>query len=440
MSLRIQDAGGASAGSSDGHVTVKPAQTLRAELPQHVLSVLPLSLFFPLGWMYAGVLLFLISLAFSGGYREKGLAIRNSPMLKPVLLLSLVSCLVAILLPRPAGEFWSAFGHYQTYLFLLLFLCVGAGDWQRRAVQFFLSGALIAASLFYLNFLQLLPLTTMTHSYVVYQGNKSILLGILLAVASGWTLNRLVIIKEGRWLRLLVLAYIVVALMLLTKSRTASLIMLFLCAMIPLSRLSFSWRSVGILGFFALLLWSGLQYAFSLPAPEKCIVRDMQDSSPAQVMVNRGLCTLHQARAFVRGENAGEDGMRAEIYHLTAQIASEKPWTGHGIGSWLSEYQERARGLSSGTMTTPHNDYLLYATEVGVFGVAALLWIWLSQLLIAKRMGGERGMMLAMLGVTMLIGGMFNAILRDGVFGMAFMILLAIPLAGARSGEQKNNI
>ena len=433
MSLRFQDAGGVGGAGADSGNEVVP--TRRAALPQHVLSVLPLTLFFPVAWMFTGVFLFLLSLALAGNYREKGKAILASPMLKPVLSLSLVSCLVAVFLPRPPGEFWSAFGHYQTYLFLLLFLCIGAGDWQRRAVMFFLSGALIAASLFYLNFLQILPVNTMTRSYVIYQGNKSILLGILLAVASGWTLNRLIMHKEHRWLRLLVFIYIVVALLFLSKSRTASLIMIFLCMLIPLSRLKFSWRSMGMLAAAVLLLGTGLQYALSLPPPDKCVVREMQGYSPAEIMRDRGLCTLHQARAFARGENAGEDGMRAEIYQLTGKIASEKPWTGHGVASWLVEYQARAKGLASGTMTTPHNDYLLYATEVGIFGLAALLWIWLAQLLIARKIGGEHGMMLAMLGVTMIIGGMFNAILRDAVFGMAFMILLAIPLAGVRKGK-----
>jgi hypothetical protein len=39
-------------------------------------------------------------------------------------------------------------------------------------------------------------------------------------------------------------------------------------------------------------------------------------------------------------------------------------------------------------------------------------------------------MWLGMLGVAIMVGGMFNAALRDAVFGMPFMILLAIPLAG----------
>jgi O-antigen ligase len=100
-------------------------------------------------------------------------------------------------------------------------------------------------------------------------------------------------------------------------------------------------------------------------------------------------------------------------------------------------------------MTTPHNDYLLYATELGALGVAALFWIWITQLGVARQMSKsaqrgqtERAMLLAMLGVAMMVGGMFNAILRDGVFGMAFMILLAIPLAGVErpiAGNKKND-
>ena len=91
------------------------------------------------------------------------------------------------------------------------------------------------------------------------------------------------------------------------------------------------------------------------------------------------------------------------------------------------------------TMTTPHNDYLLYATELGFLGLGALLWILGTQLFLAFSLARHKntvygrtreGMWIAMLTLAMMLGGMFNAILRDAVFGLAFMILLAIPLAG----------
>ncbi|MFZ6750294.1 O-antigen ligase family protein [Undibacterium sp. Ren11W] len=415
----------------------------RAALPQQVLSWLPLSLFFPVGVMYAGVLLFALSLLISGDYAHKWQRIKASPMLLPVLALSAVTIVVALFQTRPVGEFWSAFWHYQTYLFLLPFLAVGTGvvdgkaGWQSRAQLVFFGGAIYAATLFYLGAAGLLPPTTLFRSYVVYEGNKSILLGILLAISAGWMLHAWRWHKDHQLLRLLALAYVVLALLLFAKTRTASLIFVLLCALILLRNLRLSWRSMLAIAGLGLLLAAAVRYVASLPPPATCITKLMvseQHLNPGSILLQRGICTVHQIRDFNQGKKIAEDGMRLEIYQVTAAIIAEKPWTGHGIANWLLIYRERAKGMMSEAMTTPHNDYLLYSTELGVFGLLALVWILSQQLWVAKQMEHsehpERAMLLAMLGVTMIVGAMFNAILRDGVFGMAFMILLAIPLAG----------
>lgn len=424
-------------------------QSWRSALPQQVLTWLPLSLFFPVGVMYAGVLLFVLSLLISADYAQKWQRVRAHPMLSPVLALSALSVVVALFQTRPAGEFWSSFWHYQTYLFLLPFLAVGSGSgtgtgtaaaatsWQARAQLVFFGGAIYASSLFYLAAVGLLPTTTLFRSYVLYEGNKSILLGILLAIAAGWMLHSWRWHKDHTLLRALALAYVVIALLLFAKTRTASLIFVLLCGLMLLRNVTLSWRSILALGAMGILLAGGVKYVAGLPPPVTCLTKVMvseQHLNPAAILLQRGVCTVHQIRNFNQGKQIGEDGMRLEIYQITGQIIAEKPWSGHGIGNWLSLYRERAKGMMSETMTTPHNDYLLYATELGAFGVLALLWIWCRQLLLARQMLAgeyqERAMLLAMLGLTMMVGGMFNAILRDAVFGMAFMILLAIPLAG----------
>ena len=228
----------------------------RTGLPQQILAWLPLSLFFPVGVMYGGVLLFYISLIVSGEYAQKWQSVRASPMLFPALILSVVSLVVGVLQVRPAGEFWASFWHYQTYLFLFPFLCVGAGAWQKKALHIFFSGAVYGATLFYLNALQLLPDSKLFQSYIVYQGNKSILLGILLALAAGWMLhtwrdsyrmfgtNLVKSLTEKKrfgllgwkknhvlW-RVLAFLYIVLALLLLAKTRTASVIFVFVSSVI----------------------------------------------------------------------------------------------------------------------------------------------------------------------------------------------------------------
>ncbi|MDP1679239.1 MAG: O-antigen ligase family protein [Candidatus Nitrotoga sp.] len=381
-------------------------------LPQTILSILPLTLFFPVGIIYTGILLFTLSLLLSGDYRMKWLTVKESPLFWPILGLSAITCCAAILLERPQGSFWSGFVHYQIYIFLLLFISVGSGDWQKRAVRVFFVGALYAATLYYLNLLQMLPKVDIFASYLDYKGNKSILLAILLAIAAGWMLYEIVSLPDRRslWLKVLAFLYVVIALLFLAKSRTASLIFILLCLLFFLKYFIMSWRSV---------LWS-LSFVSILA------VAWLSASNLGQRVIG----TVEDVKSFSQGQHISDDGIRLEMFSITSKIISEKPWAGHGIATFPSQYQKYAKGLFSEGTQTPHNDYLFYSAEIGLIGLAALLWIWLTQLTVAWKIGGAPGMWLGMLGVAMMIGGMFNAILRDAVFGMPFMILLAIPLAG----------
>lgn len=117
---------------SNNQVSPTGSFRLLPQVPSHILAYLPLTLFFPVGVMYGGVLLFYIGLIASGGFAQKWQRIRQSPMLWPVLTLSAVSVLIALIHDRPDGEFWSGFWHYQTFLFLFPFLSIGAGIWQKK--------------------------------------------------------------------------------------------------------------------------------------------------------------------------------------------------------------------------------------------------------------------------------------------------------------------
>ena len=386
----------------------------RNVLPQTILSFLPLTLFFPVGIIYTGILLFLFSLLYSGDFRTKWLTAKANPLFWPILGLSAITCCAAIFLERSQDSFWSGFVHYQIYIILLFFISVGSGDWQKRAVRVFFVGALYAATLYYLNLLQILPKIEIFANYLVYRGNKSILLAILLAIAAGWMLYEMASLhdRRGLWLRAAAFLYVVIALLFLAKSRTASLIFVLLCLLFFLKYLTMSWRSVlWMLGFVLMLAVAWIS---------------------ASDLRLRAIGTINDINAFSQGQHISDDGIRLEMYSVTTKMIAEKPWTGHGIATWPSQYQKHAKGLPSQGTRTPHNDYLFYAAEIGLIGLAALLWIWLTQLTVAWKIGGAPGMWLGMLGVAIMVGGMFNAILRDAVFGMPFMVLLAIPLAGVR--------
>lgn len=374
---------------------------------QFILSLLPITLFFPIGIGYTVIVMFLVTLLLGGHYRDRWQAIKDSPMFLPVMGLLVVTSVAGLFLERPEG-FWKAFMHYQIYLVLLVFISVGAGRWQQRALNVFFAGAVLAATLFYLNFFQLLPNWVLFQNYINYAGNKSILIGILLGIAGGWMLNEICVRHEHKWLRIAMLLYTVIALLFLAKTRSGSLIFIIGSVLVLLRYITFSWRSVVlVLGTVAIIA-----------------VAWQSATSFRERMVG----TVNDIKAFADGGKVSADGLRLQMYRATIEMIKEQPISGHGIGTWAIQYPERAKDLPP--MATPHNDYLLYAAEIGIIGVCALLWIWLTQLVAAVRVGGPTGMRLFTIGMAIMFGGMVNAILRDALFGIAFMALLSIPLAG----------
>ena len=386
----------------------------RREWPQKVLAALPFLLFFPIGILYLGVVVFLFSLMLAGDYRGAWLRMQKNAMFRPVIALSALTCLAAIFLERPAHGFWSGFAHYQIYLFLLLFVSVGKGAWQDREVKALIAGAQVAATLFYHNSLQLLPELSLFSAYLDYKGNKSILLGILLALAAGWLLHEMTRADSRNALlwRLVAFMYIALPVLFLTRTRTAAVIFVLVCLLVGLRYLKWNVRSAAVVLSLAVIL-----------------VMVLGTSTTFKV---RMASAFQDIVAYSQGQKTSHQGIRLEIYALTTEIIADKPLTGHGIATWEPLYAKLASERATFAFATPHNDYLLYAAEMGILGFVALLWIWLTQLLVAWRMPDRDGMPLLMLGLAIMVGGMFNAVLRDAVFGMPFMILLAIPLAGAR--------
>lgn len=416
----------------------------RQTLPQQILSWLPVTLYFQVGLMYAGLVLFLLSWFFSGDWKNKISQIRSSALFVPVLALSFVSILIGLIHPRPEGEFAAAFSHYQSYWLLFPMLSLRGGAWQNQAVKHFFLGAILAATLFYLNALGALPAIKLFKSYVVYEGNKSILLGLLLAIAAAWMLHEWRLRKNQHVWRALAFIYVLLALALCTKSRTASLLFILLCGVLVCRNFRFRWWQVLASGAISTALVFAINYIAHLPSPVTCLAKQMQDVHKmhgAEIMMNRAICTVHQVRDFGQTKQVSEDGMRLELYMNTWQMIIASPWIGHGIGNWLPMYQQKAQGQISEKMTTPHNDYLLYWFELGLGGLVALLAIWLTQLRIAFRMvnseHSERAMLVSMLTLSMMFAACFNAILRDGVFAFAMLILLAIPMAGVSRANSK---
>lgn len=382
------------------------------KVPQFLFFLLPATFFLPVGIVHTVLFLFLISLLVSGQYGLKWNLVKENPMFWPIVAMTILTTAMAFWQGEWSSDFLSAYGHYQIYLLLLCAITLGQGEWQNRAMKALYFAGLLGATLLYLNKISLLPDIKLFKSYLIYNGNKSILIGILLGLIAGYQLYELCQANRFRtqWWEWLRWVYLVIALLFLAKTRTGVLIFMLLSFWVVIKHIKWSARNVWIMALSVILL-GGVGLSSS-------------------VLKERVLQTVNGVKEFKGNTEQGE--VRLHLYHDTIAIAKEKMILGQGIGNWIKEFNVRERGRDIAVHTTPHNDYLLYWTELGLIGVFFLLWIFITQIKIAWRLGGDKGVFLGMVSLAMIITCAFNAGLRDALFGVPFMLLLSIPLAGVK--------
>ena len=170
----------------------------REQLPGVIFAILPITLFFPIGIMYAAIVLYFMAWFAAGGLRDKWVEIRRHPVYTPNLVLLAIVLLSAVFLSGGNDYRWHGIIHYLIFVFLLLF-SVGCEDTVcRRAKLSLFIGALYAGAVYCLAKLGWLPDWTIFSYYQQYAGNKSISLGIFLAIAAAWMLNEAFDASERR--------------------------------------------------------------------------------------------------------------------------------------------------------------------------------------------------------------------------------------------------
>lgn len=409
--------------------------------PEFLVLILPFTFFFPIGIFYFCFFIFCFSLVIENNLSFRYKVLRENPVFFPILLAGGISFVWAFLNLNnnvQSNEFWSALAHYQTWLLIFPLLTLQSGSWQISMERNFFAAALIAALIYFYGYFFPLPDAGFFTSYATYSGGRSISQGILLAVAACWVLLRYIEnIKRKKLLLLYVI--LVVAVLFLTKTRTAILILIVGTIVSILFASRWNWKVMFLLGVIFAGSLSAIYIASIQQRPATCIVNSVK-LKPWEVLQLRFVCTVQQINDIRAGrKQSDDDGMRSEIYQITTEIISEKPIFGHGVGSWRSIYPQKAKGLSSAGMAHPHNDYLLYITELGFFGLITLLIVWGQQIKTALKLCGNnnsliryRGNQLIVTVISMMIGACFNAIMRDAVYATAFISLLSVSLAGLK--------
>ena len=388
----------------------------RQKLPQQVLSFLPLCLFVPIGMTYVGIVLFILTWLLSGNFKSKWDNVQQHPMLLPVLALSLMVCWTSLSLPRSPEHFWSGFARYQTYLFLILFVSVGGGAWQGRAMRVFGYASIYGATIYDLGALGVLPEINLFRTYFIPSGNNNTITGIVLAIAAAWWLH-LALSAQGKIClkKLAVFGYAAFPILFIAHTRSGVLTLCLLCGWVLFRSAALKgrrWAVIAVLTLVAIVVWS-----------------------TSSIVKERTMTSIEHTKQFLSGEKTGEP--RLEMIERTLVMIAEKPWTGHGIYMWQAQFPERGKGLEYAQgVATPHSDYILFAAEMGVFSVLILLGIFFTQYKISRQLGQDGRAFLGLVTLAMLMNAATSPLLRDARFGLAFMILLVIPLAGVRRDKK----
>jgi O-antigen ligase len=144
---------------------------------------------------------------------------------------------------------------------------------------------------------------------------------------------------------------------------------------------------------------------------------------------------------YTKGNLQTSQGQRLDYWHHSLMSIAEKPLLGHGVGSWKNEYL-RLGGTQIDAPSNPHNQYLLWAVEGGLVGLALILGILVSLYKDAQKLEADvKNAMISTLAIVTVMG-LFNCPFFGAGMGEFFLLMFGSFLAFIRNKNmqpQKNS-
>ena len=123
-------------------------------------------------------------------------------------------------------------------------------------------------------------------------------------------------------------------------------------------------------------------------------------------------------------------GLRLDYYSNTLAIIADRPLFGVGIGGFETAYGERVKNTGMAPSNNPHNQYLLIAAQLGLVGLAVLVWLYAVAWRGAGRLEPPFAEIAHGLLLAMVIGNLFNSFMLDFTERTFFAWLSGVLFAG----------
>lgn len=369
-----------------------------------------------LGLVYTVLALALLLAGVDLGRQRRWPLIPLQPGFWPLVLLCLWLTLSSLWSAAPARVMAPHLWSYALLLLVPMVALVCPPDAARAGLRHFVWASACAALLVLGTRLGWLPVQLPWQRVVDAGGNQRIATSLWLALGAVFALNQM--LQTGRQhvvQRLMSLAAALLCLLAvaLQDRRSGMVLLLPLLASWAVLYQRTAWRRILVLATLTAAAISAWQLADGVRA-----------------RFAEGLHELHAARTPETVNTSW--GQRLYMLEITGSLVAQRPLIGHGLGSWPGLWaQKTPSGSELQKHSTPHNEYLLAAVQGGTPAVLLLL-LALAARLRACWQAGLPGLPGLQLWLTVALGGLFNAILRDAKFELTLLLLAALATAVTR--------
>ena len=126
---------------------------------------------------------------------------------------------------------------------------------------------------------------------------------------------------------------------------------------------------------------------------------------------------VYKYHQFSSGPTLGNVNHRPQRYINSIKMISSDPWFGTGSGSYYAAYKTKLpeiEKITSGTKWNPHNEYLSIGVQVGLSGIALLIYLFYAQFRMTRTMHSTEFRHISQGFVTLMIIGCFaNSMIMD---------------------------
>lgn len=203
----------------------------------------------------------------------------------------------------------------------------------------------------------------------------------------------------------------------IVEGRTGQLTALALMALFALQRFTVKGR---LLTLLIIVVFLGLFLNFSDKANR----------------INEGLANTQAYLKEHTIQTNSSMGQRYTFWHYSLKLLAEKPFVGHGTGSFAQEYQRVAKGEQL-MAQQPHNELLLIGVQLGLLGLIPYLGFLVSQFYCSLKLPEQDKWLAQGLLVSLLIISLFNTPFFDHTEGHWFACMIALCFAALGSDDTK---